>query len=130
MENTIKKIWGIRQRILKTDQTEIDLLKLEKRTKCSWHTHKHKINRFILIKGDVRVNTSLGSHKLEINVPFDVEPPLAHEFEVKRDSVMIEVAFVKEGEIDPNDIQRLRQGGKYIGRNFYTHEEINKMQQM
>ena len=126
MENTIKKIWGTRARVLKTDQCEIDILKLDKKTKCSWHNHNQKINRFILIMGDVRVNTSLGSHKLQYLVPFDVEPNLFHEFEVKKDSLMIEIAFVKEGIIDPDDINRLRQGGKFINGVFKTHEEINK----
>lgn len=128
MENNIKKIWGVRQRLLKTKQAEIDLLKLEKRTKCSWHTHQFKTNRFILIYGDVRINTGFGSHKLVTFEPFDVEPPLIHEFEVKRNSLMIEIAYVNEGEIDPDDIKRLRQGGKFVKRKFYTHEELQKME--
>jgi len=126
VENNIKKIWGIRRRILKTDQTEIDLLQLEKNSVCSWHTHKTKINRFILLKGDVRIKTSLGEHKLVINEAFDVEPPLAHEFIVKRNSTMIELAFVKEGKIDEEDICRMRQGGKFVKGKFYTLIELRE----
>lgn len=125
-ENSVRKIWGLKTRLLENSLCEIDILKLEKKSKCSWHNHEHKYNRFLLIMGDVRVNTSLGSHKLEHLVPFDVEPNLFHEFEVKKDSLMLEIAFVKEGKIDPDDIFRVRQGGKFINGQFLTHEEINK----
>lgn len=122
--NTIKKIWGLRQRILLTDQTEIDLLHLDKDTACSEHTHKKKINRFILLSGDVRIKTDLGTHKLKRYEPFDVEPPLRHQFVVKKESLLLEIAFVNKGKINENDINRFVQGGKFIKGKFYTLNEL------
>jgi len=126
MENTIKKVWGICQKILRTDQTEIDLLHLEKDTACSQHFHKYKINRFILLKGDVIIKTDLGEHKLKVNEPFDVEPPLQHQFLVNKKSTLLEIAFVKDGKIDHEDIKRLVQGGKFVKGKFYTLEQLRK----
>lgn len=124
--SNIKKIWGIRQRILESKQVIIDLLHLEKNSACSEHTHATKINRFILFKGDVRIKTDLGIHKLKIFEPFDVEPPLKHQFIVKKKSVMLEIAFVKNGELIDNDIIRFTQGGKFIKNIFYTHTQLNQ----
>jgi len=120
----IKKIWGTRLRLLKTKQTEIDLLYLEKDSACSIHSHKKKINRFVLIKGKVKIKSDLGTKQLNINEPFDVEPPVVHQFIIEEDSIMIELAFVKNGNIDSNDIDRKIQGGKFIKGKFYTLEEL------
>ena len=122
----IKKIWGTRQRILKSDKTEIDLLYLDKDTACSIHNHAEKINRFVLIKGNVTIRTNLGDKQLVINEPFDIEPPLVHQFVVNEDSIMIELAFVKEGKIDENDIDRQKQGGKIINNKFFTMNELTE----
>ena len=122
----IKKIWGTRQRLLKTQQTEIDLLYLDKNTACSIHKHDSKINRFVLLSGEVRVKTDLGTKKLIVNESFDVEPPYVHQFIVDEDSVMIELAFVKEGQIDDKDIHRQMQGGRFIDGKFYTLEQLKE----
>jgi len=122
----IKKIWGTRQRILKTDKTEIDLLQLDADTACSIHSHKDKINRFILLEGDVTIRTNLGDKKLIVNEPFDVEPPLVHQFVVSKKSKMIELAFVHEGKIQDSDIDRLKQGGRIIKKKFYTMAELEE----
>lgn len=124
MENTIRKIWGTRSRILLTDQTEIDLLDLEPNSACSVHNHEHKYNRFLLLSGDVRIRTDLGETKLKIGEPFDVEPEIFHQFIVKKKSKMIELAFVKKGKIDLRDIYRVQQGGKFVDGKFYTLDEL------
>lgn len=124
--SSIKKIWGIRQRVLESDQVIIDLLHLEKNTACSEHNHEKKINRFLLLKGDVIVKTDFGDHKLIVNEPFDVEPPLKHQFIVKKKSIMLEISFVKDGKVLEEDIIRFVQGGKFIKGKFYTHKEINE----
>lgn len=122
----IKKIWGTRLRLLKTNQTEIDLLYLEKNSACSIHSHKKKINKFVLLKGKIKIKSDLGTKQLIINEPFDVEPPITHQFVIEEDSIMIELAFVKDGEIDVKDIVRKIQGGKYIDNKFYTLEELKE----
>ena len=120
----IKKVWGSRQRILENDLSEIDYLILEKDSACSIHNHDHKINRFILLSGSVSIKSDLGTYKLLHNVPFDVEPPLYHQFIVHEPSTMIEVAYVREGKIDPDDINRVQQGGRFIDGKFFTLNEL------
>ena len=122
--SNIKKIWGIRNRLLETSQTEIDLLYLDKDTTCSIHSHKNKINRFVLISGNVQIKCNLGIYVLKIGVPFDVEPPTIHQFVAFEDSTMIELAFVKNNKIDSNDIDRIQQGGKTIKGKFYTMDNL------
>lgn len=122
----IKKVWGTRQRLLKTKQTEIDLLYLDKDSACSIHSHKHKINRFVLLKGQITIKSDLGTKNLIINEAFDVEPNIIHQFVIYKDSILIELAFVKNGDIDINDIQRLVQGGKFIKGKFYTLDKLKE----
>jgi len=125
-EDITRKIWGKKHRLLENDLCEIDLLTLEKNTACSQHYHLKKINRFILLKGDVRIKTDLGEHKLKIEEPFDIQPNLQHQFIAKRNSILLEIAFVNEGKIDINDIKRLVQGGKFIKGKFYTLEQLRE----
>jgi len=122
----IKKIWGTRQRLLVTNQVEADLLFLDANTACSIHNHDSKINRFILLSGEVEVKTDLGTKKLVINEAFDVEPPTIHQFIVRKDSQMIELAFVKDGLIGADDINRILQGGRIIDNQFVTLDELRK----
>ena len=124
--STIKKIWGIRQRLLSSDQVEVDFLILDKDTACSIHSHKDKINRFVLVAGDVDIKSDLGTHKLIINQSFDVEPPTTHQFVVRKKSYMIELAFVKEGKIRADDICRMVQGGKIINDKFITLDRLRE----
>lgn len=125
-ENTTKKVWGIKNRLLETKQAEVDLLHLDANTACSIHYHDEKINRFVLLSGDVRVKTDLGEVKLEIERPFDVEPPLMHQFIVKKDSLLLELAYVRDGYILDSDIVRKLQGGKFIRGKFYTLDQLKE----
>ncbi len=113
MEN-INKIWGTRSRILLDDHNEIDLLKLKKNTFCSTHTHKDKINVFILVNGKVKIETEIGYKILMPNDEWTVYPLVKHRFVVLEDSVMLELAFVRDGTIDENDINRESLGGRII----------------
>jgi len=122
--SNIRKVWGIRYRLLESDQVEVDLLYLEKKSACSIHSHKNKINRFVLLSGSVTIKSDIGEIELVINEPFDIEPPRVHQFVILQDSVMIELAFVKDGTIDLNDIDRKQQGGKFIKDKFYTLEQL------
>jgi len=124
--SNIHKIWGERRRILLTETSEIDLLYLKEDSFCSTHKHKDKINRFIVVKGRVKIETEYGYKILKSNESFEVEPPLMHRFMALEDSIMIELAYVKTGKIDPNDIDRKSQGGRIKNGVEMTLNEMRK----
>jgi len=113
MEN-INKVWGERRRLHIDKTSEIDLLYLKKDTFCSTHNHKTKINKFVVVKGKVRIETEFGKIILTENCIWVVRPPLLHRFCALEDSTMIEFAYVEAGTIDPEDIDRISLGGKII----------------
>jgi len=127
MDNSsIFKIWGLRKRILLTDTTEIDLLHLKRNTFCSTHRHDKKINKFIVISGCVKIESEFGDITLHSGEEFEIRPPLKHRFFAKEESTMIELAYVEEGKIDPNDIDRESQGGMIINGKEMTFDEMRK----
>ncbi len=111
MEN-IHKIWGERRRILLDNKNEVDLLYLKKDTFCSTHKHKYKNNKFIVISGNVVIDTEFDKANLCANDEWTVLAPNKHRFVALEDSVMIEIAWVFDGEIDPEDIDRESLGVK------------------
>ena len=123
---SIQKIWGTRMRIHLDDKIEIDLLYLKKDTFCSTHTHKNKINKFIVVAGKVRIESELGYTELNPNESFVVKPPMKHRFFVLEPSIMIEMAYVEDGKIDPNDINRETLGGKVIDGKEYTINDLKE----
>jgi quercetin dioxygenase-like cupin family protein len=125
-DSAIFKIWGERRRILLTDKCEIDLLYLKQHTFCSTHCHKNKINRFYVVSGQVRIETEFGTIILCANDVWEVRPPQKHRFYAEEDSIMIEMAYVERGKINPNDIQRDTQGGKKIEDIEYTEDELKE----
>lgn len=124
--SNIHKVWGERRRILLTKNSEIDLLYLEKNTFCSTHKHKHKINRFVVISGKVRIESEFGKKILTKNEGFEVKTPIIHRFYALEDSVMIELAYTIGTKIDPYDILRFSQGGRFINGKEYTEDEMRK----
>ena len=124
--SNIFKVWGRRRRILLTDRTEIDLVYLKKDCFCSTHNHKHKINKFIVVEGRVRIESEYGKVTLTKNESFEVRPPLKHRFYALVDSIMIECAYVENGKIDPKDINRESQGGRIIRGKEMTLDEMRK----
>lgn len=124
--SNINKVWGERRRMLLTDRCEIDLLYLKDNTFCSTHSHAHKINRFVVVTGKVKIETEFGSKILKQNDAWDVRPSLVHRFVALADSVMVEMAFVENGKIDPDDINRISQGGKIIDGTEMTHDELRE----
>jgi len=113
MEN-IHKIWGERRRIHLDDKNEIDLLYLKPNTFCSTHNHQKKINKFLLVAGSVKIETEFGETILTPNESFVVRPPMKHRFVALEPSILIEMAYVEKGVIDPDDIDRESLGGKVI----------------
>jgi len=126
MSDNIHKVWGQRRRILLTDTIEADLLYLTKDYFCSTHNHKHKINKFIVISGKIQIDTEYGKSVLSAKESWVVEPPLVHRFYALENSVMIELAYVKEGKIDPNDINRITQGGRIVKGKEMSLDEMRE----
>ena len=126
---SIFKVWGTRRRIHLDNQHEIDLVHLKKDTFCSTHTHKKKCNKFVVVSGKVKIETEYGNVILFPTDSWTVNAPLKHRFVALEESVMIEMAFVTEGIIDPNDIERISLGGKIIDGEEYPID-ILKMKGM
>lgn len=122
----INKIWGKRIRLRLDEKNEIDLLYLKSDTFCSTHTHKEKINRFYVLAGTVRIDTEFGQIVLKKNEAWVVRPPLKHRFVALEDSTMIEMAYVEDGKIDPNDISREKVGGRIINREELTIDDLKE----
>lgn len=125
MEN-INKIWGERRRIHLDDKNEIDLLYLNKDTFCSTHSHETKGNKFTVVSGSVKIETELGNVTLNKNESWTVLAPIKHRFVALENSVMIEMAFVTQGTIDPNDINRESLGGKIIDGEEYSIDRLKE----
>lgn len=126
MSENIHKIWGERLRLKLDDKNEIDLLYLKKDTFCSTHTHKEKINRFYVISGSVRIDTEFGKIILKKNESWVVRPILKHRFVALVESTMLEFAYVEEGKIDPNDINRESKGGRIINDEYLTIDDLKE----
>ncbi len=126
MSDNIHKVWGQRRRILLTDTIEADLLYLTKDCFCSTHNHKNKINKFIVISGKIRIDTEYGKALLFAKQSWVVEPPLVHRFYALENSVMIELAYVNDGKIDSNDINRISQGGRIVKGKEMTLDEMRE----
>lgn len=127
MSENINKIWGTRRRILLTDNSEIDLLYLKKNSFCSTHSHKQKLNKFVVISGKIEIQTEFATQILQAKQSFTVKPPLTHRFLVLEDAIIIELAYTSKNiKINPHDIIRISQGGKLINGIEITEDELRK----
>jgi mannose-6-phosphate isomerase-like protein (cupin superfamily) len=123
----ITKVWGTRDRVFESDKCEIDYLELYPNSQCSVHNHKNKINKFVVIEGEVIIKTGFGPVKLEKGDRVIVKPPLMHQFKTQDvPAKMIEIAYVNSGSIDSQDISREVQGGRTIDNVFYTLDEMRE----
>ena len=120
------KIWGSLITLFKNEKCKVDYLYIRKNSACSIHNHSYKINRFFLIKGDVRIITDFGEQKLREGETFDVAPNLTHQFKALKNSFMLEIAFVEEGTLEEKDISRKVQGGEFIDGKFFTLDQLKQ----
>lgn len=124
--SNIFKVWGLRKRILLNKTSEIDLITVNKNCFCSTHWHKFKINRFVILKGKLRIETPYGKTTLKEGEIFEVRPPLIHRFFAEENSEVIELAYVEFGKISADDIVRISQGGKVIDGREVTLKEMEE----
>jgi tellurite resistance-related uncharacterized protein len=111
------KVWGHTTPLFNRNNVELHIAEIKKGGYCSKHAHKFKYNRFIVLKGSLKVTiwkdygngTSLEdiSH-LGVSQECTVNPGDFHKFEALEDTTVLEVYWV---ELNENDIVRLDQGG-------------------
>ena len=126
MLNREFKVWGIRNRIFESEMCEIDLLSLLPHSFCSVHSHQFKINKFIVLEGELIIRTDFGDAILKKGQQITVEPPNVHQFKTGLRTKIIEIAYVKEAKIDPNDIIRQKQGGRIIDGKEYSLDKMKE----
>lgn len=123
MENAELKVWGLRETVLRNKTTEVDLLHLKKDTFCSIHSHEFKWNKFFVISGSVMIETDYDKVILESGHSLVVPPKLKHRFVSYIDSIVLETAWVDEGMLDSNDINRIKLGGRIVKDKFLPLDE-------
>ncbi len=105
------KVWGSRETLYSDDTVMVNLLLLEKGSYSSFHWHRGKSDKFTVIKGEIKIVTELRETILKDGDSLIIDPPLKHQFEVVKDSTVIEISYAR---LDPEDINRLNQGGRII----------------
>jgi mannose-6-phosphate isomerase-like protein (cupin superfamily) len=110
------KVWGTTQCIFKTDATEAWFINAKKGGYCSEHFHKHKWNRFFVIKGKMNIKIFRNDNDEDLidqttlgpGQSTDVQPGVFHIFEALEDCQALEIYWVS---LDPDDIERRTHGG-------------------
>lgn len=110
------KVWGDTSPLFDKNNVEIHYVNIVKGGYCSKHKHESKFNRFVILKGKLKVTiwkeyaneilediTYIGAGD-ECTVP----PGDFHKFEAIDDTVLLEIYWV---ELSKNDIVRLDHGG-------------------
>jgi len=117
------KVWGTREILFKNNTVFVTLLNLIGRTYSSLHSHKCKSDKFVLISGKVKIVTEIGETTLIPGQSLIIDPPLLHQFVVEEDSIMIEISSTV---LDPEDINRVFQGGKIVDSKMISLDDLNK----
>lgn len=112
------KVWGETERIFRSDNTSVHVLKIKRGGFSSRHRHDFKTNYFYVIEGAVAIRTwregsdgrdsLVDETLLRAGQSTTVNPLLIHQFEAIEDSRMIEIYITYL--VDP-DIDRLDSGG-------------------
>lgn len=114
-----KKVWGWTECILNTGVVQVHRITGIKGGYCSRHYHTSKHNLFFLISGRMQVETwEDGVIRVFDMHPGDicsVAPPVLHRFRASEDMVAVEIYFTQDGEVNPEDIMRMDQGGLELG---------------
>lgn len=111
------KVWGHTKPLFLKNNVEIHHLHIQKGGYCSVHKHISKFNRFIVLKGKLKV--TVRKHYvteiledvtiLEPNMETTVPPGDFHMFEALEDTECLEIYWV---ELNSNDIERITYGGR------------------
>ena len=110
-----KKVWGRAHHAFNSGVCAVSVLDVKAGHRCSWHEHKHRINRFIVHSGSIKVSLDFGkeSFVLKAGDVFDVYCGVVHRFEVIEDGVVVEVYWAPL--VSKDDINRYDAGGTIDG---------------
>lgn len=119
------KAWGSTSPIFEKNNVEMHYLNINKGGYCSTHFHQFKFNKFIVIKGELKViiNRDYGAEKhdditvLTHGQEITVSPGDYHSFEALTDCEVLEVYWV---ELNATDIIRKNHGGNKQGDRPYV----------
>ena len=107
------KFWGQTQSVYEGPLSEVHFLKINAGGYCSEHEHTAKWNRFVLIRGTLKViiyrEDGQDETILSAGQFTDVPPGTYHKFEALEDCECLEIYWV-DG-LDPCDIKRRSVGG-------------------
>jgi len=101
---TAGKIWGTTKRVFAHNSTDAHVIHIKKGGYCSFHSHKSKWNRFVVISGSLKIKqepaniTIIGPGEVH-----DVPPGVRHLFEAVEETIVLEFYWV---DLDPEDIDR------------------------
>lgn len=105
-----EKIWGENTEIFRNESVSVNILKINKGYKCSYHYHRFKRNHFHVLEGELKIRHDQGETILREGESFEVLPPNKHQFVGMTNVLAIETVYVK---LEDADIIRETQGGKY-----------------
>lgn len=125
-----QKIWGTSELVYISKSTTVYLLRVKRGGVSSWHYHIGKNNAFHVVSGAFYIRVKKGSNYNPIYLTAGQDVVVyagmenCHEFEADEDSVVIETCFNSQGDVDPNDIHRIRLG--YYRRPDGTREDATE----
>ena len=110
------KIWGHTTPLFNKNNVELHIACIKKGGYCSKHLHKFKYNRFVVLKGRLKVTIwkNYGTETLEdisileTSQECTVSPGDFHKFEALEETTCLEIYWV---DLNENDIVRLDHGG-------------------
>ena len=106
-----EKIWGENTEIFRNESVSVNVLKIKKGYKCSYHHHRFKRNHFYVLKGELKIKHESGETILREGDSYEVLPPNKHCFVGMADALVIETVYVK---IEDADIIRENEGGQDV----------------
>ena len=111
------KVWGHTTPLFNKNNVELHIAEIKKGGFCSKHMHRFKYNRFVVLKGKLKVtiwkdygngNELKDISMLGISQECTVNPGDYHKFEAEEDTTVLEIYWVA---LDGSDIVREDHGG-------------------
>lgn len=123
------KVWGATRLVKANPGFEIHHISVKRDSQCSKHRHRHKVNGFYVISGQLAIDVWKSDYALVDTTVLkageygEVRPGEYHRFRSLTDVEAIEVYFVR---LDPDDIERedVGSGPSATDEYFQEHDRI------